>query len=348
MDEPRSKSTKTILGEGNFNFKVWENELYLLLCEYDLENYIEEEILKKIDITSINKNDLNKHKKVRGDKRKVYSLNTKDKDIKNDIKVKNILMNSVCLELKTSIDFKSNTAYEIYNIIQKTYKHSKEDRKNILENKLSNLYFNEEENCMSLYIASLNNIFTELSNLGVNKTDREKFDYLFNSIPQNLAVLSNLIQHCDDWDKCCDVIIEVHQHLKNLQEKKNKKPNNNKNTNNSVSLYSHSRKQKKPPRCQICKKLGHTAVICRYRNSNTEEKDKDNNNDYNNKKWKKDKRKPKNNNAESNSTVKNSVETENPEEYVNFGIEYDSDAEEKIVSNYICKRNVYKPRPRKF
>jgi len=41
---------------------------------------------------------------------------------KNYIKVRNILMNSECLQYKISIDFKSNIAYEIYNIIQKTYK----------------------------------------------------------------------------------------------------------------------------------------------------------------------------------------------------------------------------------
>ena len=60
MEEPRNRGTKTILGEPNSNFKIWDDELYNLLSELDLEHHIEKEVLKRIDKSTISPSNLNK------------------------------------------------------------------------------------------------------------------------------------------------------------------------------------------------------------------------------------------------------------------------------------------------
>jgi len=50
---------------------------------------------------------------------------------------------------------------------------------------------------MSLFVASMNK-FSELRNLGVEKTDREKFEYLFNALPEKLIFLPNLLNYSDN------------------------------------------------------------------------------------------------------------------------------------------------------
>ncbi|ORY67975.1 hypothetical protein LY90DRAFT_504451 [Neocallimastix californiae] len=122
MEEQRNKSTKTILGEPNSNFKIWDDELYNLLSELDLEHHIEREVLKRIDKSTINPSNIHKYRPAKGDKTKVYALDTPDEDIKNDIKVKNIIFNSINNEHKLSLNCKGDTAYDIYKTLLKEKK----------------------------------------------------------------------------------------------------------------------------------------------------------------------------------------------------------------------------------
>jgi len=87
MNEQNPKSTTTILDS---NFKIWEDELYLLLSGNDLYKYIEEEILTKVNISNIKKEKLKEYIKVRGDNTKVYDKNVTNEDIKNDNIAKNV------------------------------------------------------------------------------------------------------------------------------------------------------------------------------------------------------------------------------------------------------------------
>ena len=167
MEELCNRGTKTILREPNSNFKIWDDELYNLLSELDLEHHIEKEVLKRIDKSTISPSNLNKYRPAKGDKTKVYALDTKDEDITNDIKVKNIILNSINNEHKLSLNCKGDTAYDIYNTLCETYTHTINEKKEILENELNELFFEENEKGMSLFIASMNNKFAELRNLGV-------------------------------------------------------------------------------------------------------------------------------------------------------------------------------------
>jgi len=87
MNEQNPKSTTTILDS---NFKIWEDELYLLLSGNDLYKYTEEEILTKVNISNIKKEKLKEYIKVRGDNTKVYDKNVTNEDIKNDNIAKNV------------------------------------------------------------------------------------------------------------------------------------------------------------------------------------------------------------------------------------------------------------------
>lgn len=62
--------------------------IYSLLSVLDLKHHIEGENLKRIDKSAISQLNLNKYKPEKGDKTKVYVLDTSDEDIKDDIKVK--------------------------------------------------------------------------------------------------------------------------------------------------------------------------------------------------------------------------------------------------------------------
>jgi len=355
--DQRNKRTKTILGEPNSNFKIWDDELYNLLSELDLEHHIEGEVLKRIDKSTISQSNLSKYKPAKGDKTKVYAINTPDEDIKNDIKVKNIILNSISNEHKLSLNCKGDTAYEIYKTLCETYTHTINERKEILEEELNDLFFEESEKGMSLFIASMNNKFAELRNLGIEKTDREKFDYLFNALPEKLILLSNLLNYSDNWKKCCVNIIETHQHAKQLYTKRNKKlGDNSKSTNNSMNLnteanYSQQNSNKKYIKCQICNKRGHSANKCKYRYNKPNENKTNNNNNYkksNNKNNNKYKGNHKVNRGQSNIAIKG--EEYNPEQFVNFSLDYDSDIESTKQVNLSKKvneefNNKFYPRP---
>eukprot|EP00833_Pecoramyces_ruminatium_P003919 jgi/Orpsp1_1/1177951/evm.model.c7180000063480.1 len=193
--EDRNRSTKMILGEPGSIFKIWDDELFNILCELDLEKYIESQVIQTEEVSKISENNIKKYKFVKGDRTRVYVLSTNEDDIKNDIKVKNIILDKA---------------------ISDEHTHSDNERIGILENELEDLIFNENNTGMSLFISSMNNKFTELKSLGINKTDREKFDYLHNAIPEKLVFSSNLFLYQDNWKKCCSVIIDTYQHTREL------------------------------------------------------------------------------------------------------------------------------------
>jgi len=54
------------------------------------------------------------------------------------------LMNSISNEYKLKLNFKTFSAYEIYNILKKTYTHEDNERIRILEKELDDLKFDEK------------------------------------------------------------------------------------------------------------------------------------------------------------------------------------------------------------
>ncbi|ORX63362.1 hypothetical protein BCR32DRAFT_251620 [Anaeromyces robustus] len=186
-----------------------------------------------------------------------------------------------------------------------------------------------------MFISSMNNIFSELENLGITKSDKEKFDYLFNAIPKQLIYMSNLLKHKNDWKTCCETIIEDHQHTKYLLMKRQQKFNQN---NKGISMNSEANssqqynKNKRSIKCQICNKLGHSAKVCRYRNNNHRNNKNSKNNEYKNK----------NNNSKGSNGQSSfccARADEDPEKYVKFAIDYNSDKETTNQANSIEKVN---------
>ncbi len=141
--------------------------------------------------------------------------------------------------------------------------------------------------------------------------------------------------------KCCDVIIEDHQHTKHLLEKRQQKFNqNNKGVSmNSEANNSQQYKNKNKIKCQICNKYGHSAKVCKFRN-NYGKKDNKYSNKNNN--YKKKNNDFKNNGNQANFCVSNRKE-EDPEKYIKFAIGYDSDEEKDCQSNFISRTNKEKP-----
>ncbi|ORX39535.1 hypothetical protein BCR32DRAFT_288522 [Anaeromyces robustus] len=217
--------TKNLLGKNNF--KTWDDELYLLLERYNLNKYIEKDIMKKIRKDTIKDSNLNKYIEVRNNKNLVYAQSVTKEMVAEDNLTKSLMANSISEDIKEKLSFKYNTAYEIYKILSTPNKYSNNERKQVILKELDDLKFNENNETMSMFTAHMDNLFTELENLGETKTDREKYDYLFNSIKINLIYISNMNSYCDNWKKCCEVIIDVHQHNKYLLEKRAIKYNNN-------------------------------------------------------------------------------------------------------------------------
>eukprot|EP00833_Pecoramyces_ruminatium_P015731 jgi/Orpsp1_1/1189763/evm.model.d7180000074277.1 len=132
-----------ILGEPGSIFKIWDDELFNILCELDLEKYIESQVIQTEEVSKISENNIKKYKFVKGDRTRVYVLSTNEDDIKNDIKVKNIILDSINNDQKMNLTLRGSTAYDIYKAISDEHTHSDNERIGILENELEDLIFNE-------------------------------------------------------------------------------------------------------------------------------------------------------------------------------------------------------------
>jgi len=85
--------------------------------------------------------------------------------------------------------------------------------------------WNNTENSISLsiFISKMNLKFKELENLKASLEFKEKFDYLYNAILEELAIKTNLISHQDNWDDNTKYLINTSQQLKRLKEKRKKR-----------------------------------------------------------------------------------------------------------------------------
>jgi len=117
MSEYKENSTRRVLNKTNFS--IWKQELYLVLEEHDLGDYILEEIIKIISEEDIPEGeDKNNYNPVLGLSIYRYDKTITKEIIKNDVKVKKIILNSICDELSQNLNFIQSTAYEIYNLIK--------------------------------------------------------------------------------------------------------------------------------------------------------------------------------------------------------------------------------------
>ena len=103
---------------------------------------------------------------------------------------------------------------------------------------------------LSVFISTMNMLYNELEDLKVKLSQRDKFDYLYNSLPEDLVIKSNLINHQRVWEEVTKFIIEVNQHLNYLKEK-NIQVESNESTALSTEMkseanYNNNNKYNKP------------------------------------------------------------------------------------------------------
>jgi len=296
MSDKEINKTKDELTKDNF--KVWKQELHLILKRLGLEKYIYQEVLTKIDGSTLGEEEKDNLILVDDTVNTYFKKGTKKDDITKDTKTKEILLNSIGNDLVENIDFISSTAYEVYNIIKDINLSDDKDRIEEIKDSLSNMkYDTENSTSLSIFISNMNLKFKELENLKAGLEFKEKFDYLYNAIPEELAIKTNLISHQNNWEDTTKHLINTSQQLKRLKEKreKNKKEeteidtnlnveSNNNERNNKINNYKGNynkkyykknfRNSKKFIKCRNCGKVGHYASECW-------EKSRQNKNNYN-------------------------------------------------------------------
>jgi seryl-tRNA synthetase len=94
---------------------------------------------------------------------------------------------------------------------------SYEERKNELKSKLDNKYYNKEDD-ISLFISEFNIIFKELEKLDKPLTKEKKCDYLFLSLPDEIAIRTNIIIFQGKWKEVSEHLIKIIPYLKYVKE----------------------------------------------------------------------------------------------------------------------------------
>eukprot|EP00833_Pecoramyces_ruminatium_P017030 jgi/Orpsp1_1/1191062/evm.model.d7180000083239.1 len=186
---------------------------------------------------------------------------------------------------KRNIDFKNNTAYEIWNLLKKSFMKNNEEMKLDLNKKLKEMKYNINDD-FGMFLSNMENTLNKLEELGENVSDERKFNYLFNSLPNEIIIQTNIMEYQDEWEKCCKMLNNKVPRLKYLKELKD---NQEKIKALNVELnkqYNYKRKII----CRKCGKRGHIARDCwsrrkrnNYKNNNYRERKSENKNVINNK-----------------------------------------------------------------
>jgi len=261
------KSAEVIL-TGKNNYKVWSDSMGMVLRLNHVENYVKEEIVKKVKISEISQAELENYLEIPETRNYRYARNVTQEMADENEYAKYLINKNISADIKESIDFSSSTAFEIWKTLERSYNPQDKEQKQNLRDKLENLHFKKEDN-ISLFISDMNNTFKMLENLGENITDDEKFDYLFKSLSSSLRVATGIINHQDSWEDCTNHLIKTLPRIKSIENRSNQPryreasynntygfKNRNKNKNNSIN--------KPKVTCQICAKSGHSAKECFY------------------------------------------------------------------------------------
>jgi len=284
------------------NFKLWKQQLYLLLRRFNLTDYISSVKIEKVDGSTLKEEEKQNLILVDDTINNYYKKGTKGEVLKNDSKVKEIILNSINEELASSIDFISGTLYEIYRMIVDLHLSDEKDRIEEIKDSLNHSKYDPENvSSLPIFISNKNLKFKELENLGEKLEFKEKFVYLFNAMPEELTLKTNLIDLQRDWEDTTKRLIERVQLLKRLKEKKEKTENIVSNLNNPDIQSNYTNKNyKNNIKCWSCGEKGHYQSECNNRRNFN--KNNNNNNNKNNYKYNKNKF---NNNRNNNKNYNN-------------------------------------------
>lgn len=271
--------TKDILDENNFS--VWRKQLVILLKKNKLLDYIIKEKLKKIDGSSLTKDQKEKLIPVDETENTYFAEGTEEETVLNDTKAKEIIINSINSDLTDSIDFISDTAYEIYQMLSEANQGETKDRVEEIKESISRMKYDPEGKLkLSLFLSRMKLKFKELDNLKSGLDFKEKFNFLYNSIPEELAIKTNLISLGDNWEDVTKGLINNVQKLKEAERNRtkynNEETNQNPQTNyNSTKDTKKTNTTSKEVECWYCKKKGHLKKDCwKWKKANSEGKGK--------------------------------------------------------------------------
>ena len=228
-------STKDILD--NSNFKLWKQEFYLLLKGKKLEEYILKEKIKKIPENKLSKEQKKRLTLVDGTTDTYYEESVTEDMTQEDSLVKEYLINSISKELAEKFDFITLTAYEIYKLISSLNVNDDNDLIEEIKNSLEKeKYTPGKDASLSIFISNMKTKFRELNVLKASPSEQEKIDYLYNSIPDDLALRSNAINFEGNFDEFSELLIKTNQRLIKLTERRLKSSINNNQSNSSDNL----------------------------------------------------------------------------------------------------------------
>ncbi|ORY20967.1 hypothetical protein LY90DRAFT_516365 [Neocallimastix californiae] len=125
-----------------------------------LERYVVSEKVKKIRKRNV-KDDLSDYMEDKFNNNFVYDKDTNLLDIKNDVMVKCIIINSLGEKTRKIIEGQGKTAFQTWKILKHSFTRSPERRKLEIQNKISNLKYNEDQD-INISMAKLQNAIEEL------------------------------------------------------------------------------------------------------------------------------------------------------------------------------------------
>ncbi|ORX44053.1 hypothetical protein BCR36DRAFT_302326, partial [Piromyces finnis] len=185
--------------------------------------------------------------------------------IKKDRRARELLINSLNNKYKSHINFTNTTVNRKY----------KEEIIYKIKNELNKMRYHESDEIAISMFTKLD----ELEEITEKISFNEKFDYLYNSLPEDLVIKINLLNVVGTWEEIKDYVIKAVQRLKRLQDKKNRadtvEPSSlsletkyNKNIKNKKyhnKINPKERMNKSDIECWNCGKRRHYSNECHYR-----------------------------------------------------------------------------------
>ncbi len=257
------KATKDQLN--NSNFKIWKQELFLLLMGKGLADHISNDKIRKVSGSNLSDEDKTKLQSVPGTDDMFYSKEVTKDLLCKDARAKEFILNSISNDLAENFDFISATTFEIYNLIKGQNECEVEESIAKLKESLKKTkYDSNNDISLAIFISNMNMKFEELKKLKAEVKYIEKFDYLYNAIPEELAIKSNMLTFEGSWEELTEKIIKVNQHLRRLNKGSGEQDQSQANAvsvkNNRTTGYT--KEDKHEIECWVCHKRGHKARDC--------------------------------------------------------------------------------------
>ncbi|ORX44046.1 hypothetical protein BCR36DRAFT_222741, partial [Piromyces finnis] len=199
MDNKNFMNTKEELTGANY--KIWAEDMKMILKTHKLYQYISSEKLKKIKKSDIKEVDLKNHIQVEENPLMYYSSDVTEDMISEDTRTRLFLSHNINKEVHNKVDFSKNTAFEIWKLLKNTYNKGDHERKAFLLKELNEIKFRSNDD-ISMHISNMENIFNELESLGEPKSNDENFNFLYKSLPTDVIIFSSIIIYQNNWDKC--------------------------------------------------------------------------------------------------------------------------------------------------